>query len=66
MARNDIQKALEIIRKSGEVRDREFLDLLNRGWKLRELAVYYEISRQRAQQIAQRLRRSNGTKRKAS
>ena len=56
----DIRQALEFIRKTGQTRDRKFAKLLRQGWKLARLADYFHISRQRAQQIAQRLRKPNG------
>ena len=55
----DIAQALKVIRSAQIKRDREFKALLDKGWKLVRLADHFHISRQRAQQIAVRLR--NGT-----
>ena len=61
----DIRQALEFIRKRGQARDRQFKNLLKQGWNLSRLGDHFKISRQRAQQIAARLK--HGTpKRKAS
>jgi hypothetical protein len=56
MALTDIAQAMKVIRSEQVKRDREFKSLLNKGWKLVRLADYFHISRQRAQQIAVRLR----------
>ena len=56
MPLDDIAKALAGYRTVVAKRDREFKTLLNKGWKLVRLADHFHISRQRAQQIAQRLR----------
>ena len=56
MALTDIAQALKIIKSEQLKRDREFKDLLNKGWKLVRLADHFHISRQRAHQIAARLR----------
>ena len=60
----DIAQALKVIRLAQIKRDREFKTLLNKGWKLVRLADHFHISRQRAQQIAQRLR--DGTPKRPS
>ena len=64
----DIREAIEFIRKSGLARDREFAKLQRQGWKLVRLADHFHISRQRAQQIAARLKkgRKNDSKRPPS
>jgi hypothetical protein len=56
----DIAQALKIIHVAQRRRDREFLKLLNQGWRLTRLADHFSISRQRAQQIAARLRKKDG------
>lgn len=53
----DIVSAMKFIRKEQLVRDREFRKLLKAGWRLARLADYFKISRQRAQQIAARLKK---------
>ena len=57
MPLDDIAKALRVYRSEVRKRDQEFSLLLKRGWKLSRLADKFKISRQRAQQIAVKLRK---------
>ena len=57
MPLDDIAKALSLYRAEVRKRDREFNKLLKGGWKLSRLADRFKISRQRAQQIAAKLRK---------
>ena len=52
----DISDALKLLRLAHLKRDREFKRLLNKGWRLSRLADHFGISRQRAQQIAVKLK----------
>ena len=55
---NDIADALKNLRQLTRHRDREFAALLKKKWRLSRLADHFGISRQRAQQIAKRLRKT--------
>ena len=54
----DIAEALKTIRLAQARRDREFIGLINLGWRLSRLADHFGVSRQRAQQIAARLKKA--------
>ena len=57
MALDDIANALKLYRKAVMARDKEFKVLLKKGWKLSRLADHFKISRQRAHQLAEKIRR---------
>ena len=57
MPLDDIANALKLYRAEVRKRDREFGKLLRAGWRLSRLADRFKISRQRAQQIAAKLRK---------
>ena len=57
MPLDDIARALKIYRSEVRKRDKEFKRLLDNNWKLSRLADRFKISRQRAQQIAAKLRK---------
>ena len=54
----DVAQALKAIYQAARIRDREFLKLLKQGWRLGRLADHFRISKQRAQQIAARMRKN--------
>ena len=58
MALNDIREAMKVIRTAQRVRDKEFAKLIKQGVRLSRLADHFKISKQRAQQIAVRLRKN--------
>lgn len=57
MPLDDIASALKLYRKTVSKRDLEIGKLLKSGWRLSRIADHFKISRQRAQQIAVRLRK---------
>ena len=59
MALTDIADAMKIIRSEQKKRDKEFLKLLKLDWRISRLADHFKISKQRAQQIAARLRKKH-------
>lgn len=54
----DVVEALAVIRKAQIKRDKEFIGLHKMGWRLSRLADHFSISRSRAQQIRNRLKKN--------